>query len=147
MTSFDLKFFREFKPTDEQIQRYLENAENDLSIAEKDAFLEVRFTYAYQALIKGGIALIARKGGVRVRSVPGHHIQILSKMSEILNDPDIDVIGNAMRTKRNLDLYEGGTILSEKDVNEYTAFVSKTLARVHSAVTSSKRSMRLRPRD
>ncbi len=78
MTSFDPKFFRTFKPTDEQIQRYLENAEHDLSIAEKDSYLEVRFTYAYQALIKGGIALIAKKGEVRVRSVPGHHIQILS---------------------------------------------------------------------
>jgi len=141
MTSFDPKFFRTFKPTDEQIQHYLENAEHDLVIAEKDSYLEVRFTYAYQALIKGGIALIAKKGEVRVRSVPGHHIQILSKMSEILNDLDIDTIGNAMRTKRNLDLYEGGTILSEKDVNEYVAFVSKALERVHSAVTSSKRSM------
>lgn len=141
MTSFDPKFFRSFKPTDEQIQRYLENAEHDLSIAEKDSFLEVRFTYAYQALVKGGIALIAKKGGVRVRSVPGHHIQILSKKSEILNDPDIDAIGNAMRTKRNLDLYEGGTILSEKDVNEYIAFVSKALTQIHSAVTSSKRSL------
>jgi len=141
MTSFDPKFFRVFDPTDEQIQRYLENAEHDLQIAEKDSFLEVRFTYAYQALVKGGITLIAKKGKVRVRSVPGHHIQILSKMSEILNDPDIDAIGNAMRTKRNLDLYEGGTILSEKDVNEYIAFVSKVLVRVHSAVTSAKRSI------
>jgi hypothetical protein len=141
MTSFDPKFFREFKPTDEQIQRYLENAENDLAIAQKDSFLEVRFTYAYQALIKAGIALIAKKGGVRVRSVPGHHVQILSKMGEVLSDPDIDAVGNAMRTKRNLDLYEGGTILSEKDVKEYVAFASKVLTRVRSVVIPSKRSL------
>ncbi len=62
-------------------------------------------------------------------------------MSEILDDSDIDAIGNAMRTKRNLDLYEGGTILSEKDVDEYVAFVSMILARVHTAVASSKRSI------
>lgn len=134
MTSFDPAFFRPFKPADEQLDRYLQNAERDLRIAEQDEFLEVRFAYAYQALIKAGIALIAKKGGVRVRSVPGHHFQILSKMSEILNDPDIDAIGNAMRTKRNLDLYEGGTLLSEKDVAEYVAFVTQALARVTRAI-------------
>ena len=136
MTSFDPTFFRAFEPTDEQIHRYLENAERDLGIAENDRFLEVRFTYAYQALIKGGIALIARKGKVRVRGIPGHHMQILSKMGEIMNDPDIDAIGNAMRTKRNLDLYEGGTILSEKDVDEYFSFVSNVLKRVQSSISS-----------
>ena len=42
---------------------------------------------------------------------------------------------------RNLDLYEGGTILGEKDVEEYVAFVSKVLDRVHSVVISSNRSI------
>ena len=130
MTSFDPAYFRPFKPTAEQIESYLRNAERNLSIARDDSYVEVRFTYAYQALIKAGIALLAHRGQVKVRSTPGHHVQLLSKMSEILKKPDVETIGNAMRTKRNLDLYEGGTLVSEKECAEYVDFVSTILDQV-----------------
>lgn len=130
MSGFDPKFFRAFKPTPEQIERTLAGAWRDFEIAEKDHFVEVRFTYAYQALIKGGIALLAKAGAVKVRSVPGHHVKILEKTGEILKSPDVEVIGNAMRTKRNLDLYEGGIRVGESEVQEFIKFVKKILEEV-----------------
>lgn len=130
MTSFDPAYFRPFKPTKEQIESYLRNAEGNLSIARQDSFVEVRFTYAYQSLIKAGIALLAHRGRVKVRSIPGHHVQLLSKMSELLHMPDVEIIGNAMRTKRNLDLYEGGALVSEKECADYVDFVSRIVDQV-----------------
>lgn len=123
MTHFEKEFFKKVDLTQDQILSYLANAKRDFQIAKKDEFIEVKFQYTYQCLIKLGIALLSKVGKVKMRSVPGHHIKILSKMSEILNDPDIEHIGNAMRSKRNLDLYEGGTIISEKDVRAYMEFV------------------------
>ena len=90
----------------------------------------MRFTYAYQALIKVGIALIAHKGGVKVRSVPGHHIKILTHMSRILADDDVLTIGNAMHMKRNQDLYSGGEHISKKEAAEYAVFAGKVLKSV-----------------
>ena len=130
MSGFDPQFFRTLKSSPEQIERYMAGAWRDFEIAEQDHFVEVKFTYAYQALIKGGIALLAKAGPVKVRSVPGHHVKILEKMSEILKNPDIDVIGNAMRTKRNLDLYEGGIRVGESEVQEFIEFVEKVLEEV-----------------
>lgn len=89
MSTFDKKYFQKMMFSDEQINRYFQNALRDMKIAQKDAISEVRFTYSYQALIKIGITLIARKGGVKVRSIPGHHIKVLTKMSELLNHADI----------------------------------------------------------
>jgi len=51
-------------------------------------------------------------------------------MSELLHMPDVETIGNAMRTKRNLDLYEGGTLISEKECADYVNFVSRIVDRV-----------------
>lgn len=127
MIHFDPQFFRKFDPTPDQIERYLAGAWRDFEIAKKDDFWEVKFAYSYQALIKGGIALLAQAGSVKVRSVPGHHVKILEKMSDILKDPDINVIGNAMRTKRNLDLYEGGTTIGEHEIEEFIRFVETVL--------------------
>lgn len=127
---FDKKYFQEFEFSKEDIKQYFENAIRDLGIAKKDNIPEVKFTYAYQALIKGGIALIAKIGRVKVRSAPGHHIKILEKTSEILKDEDILAIGNAMRTKRNLDFYAGGEIISEKEAKEYLDFAQDVLKKV-----------------
>ena len=127
MTQFEQEYFKEFKFTTKEVDQYIQNAFRDLEIARKDPFPEVRFTYSFQALVKGGIALIAKIGNVKVRSVPGHHVKILTKMSEILNDPDVLMMGNAMRTKRNTDLYGGGEIVGEKEASEYFEFVEATL--------------------
>lgn len=126
MTAAEKEFFQKLKFSPEEINVRFENARRDLEIAAKDPFPEVRFTYAFQALIKTGIALLAREG-LKVRSVPGHHVKILERMSEFLKDPDILTLGNAMRMKRNQDLYGAGELISEKESREYLAFVQKIL--------------------
>ncbi len=123
MTLFEDEYFQKFKFTPLQIGRYVDSAVRDLAIARDDTFTEVKFTYCYQALIKIGMAVLAKKGGVRVRSVMGHHIKILNKLSEIMGNPDIFTIGNAMRMKRNKDLYDAAATMTQKEVNDYVIFV------------------------
>ena len=127
---FDKKYFQKFDFSKEDIKQYFENAIRDLSIAKKDKIPEVKFTYAYQALIKAGITLIARAGNVKVRSTPGHHIKILERMSDVLKDESILTLGNAMRTKRNLDFYSGGEIITEKEATEYLDFVASVIKEI-----------------
>ena len=128
MTAAEREFFQPFKFAAEEIRQRFRNAHRDLEIAEKDPFPEVRFTYAFQALIKTGMALCAQEGR-KVRSLPGHHVKILERMSEILADPDILIFGNSMRMKRNQDLYGAGELISEKESGEYLVFVQKVLKR------------------
>ncbi|MFA5168880.1 MAG: hypothetical protein WC530_10180 [Candidatus Omnitrophota bacterium] len=128
MTAAEREFFQPFKFAAEEIRQRFRNAHRDLEIAEKDPFPEVRFTYAFQALIKTGMALCAQEGR-KVRSLPGHHVKILERMSEILADSDILVFGNSMRMKRNQDLYGAGELISEKESGEYLVFVRKVLKR------------------
>lgn len=137
MTDFERKFFRKFNFTQEEVKRFFESALRDLEIAEKDPFREVRFSYSFQALIKAGIALLAKIGKVKVRSIPGHHAMILKKMSEMLKDSDVATIGDAMRTKRNADLYGGGKTVSEKEAHDYLKFVQKALRKVEKVIHKS----------
>lgn len=127
MTEFEREFFKKFNFTEEEIKRFFESALHDLEIARKDPFSEVRFSYSFQALIKAGIALLAKVGQVKVRSIPGHHAVILKKIGEILKDADIPTIGNAMRTRRNTDFYGGGKPISEKEAKDYLEFVQKVI--------------------
>lgn len=135
MSTFDPKHFVKFKFEPEQIARYFNNAMRDFKIASEDDHLEVKFNYCYNALIKAGIALIAAKGGVKVRSIPGHHIKTIEKMSEILKDETVQAIGNAMRSKRNEDFYGGGIFISEKESSEYLKYVREILDKVKQLVT------------
>lgn len=130
MTIFEPKYFSKFKFTPEQIDRYFNNAKRDLKIASEDDHLEVKFNYCYNALIKAGIALIAAKGRAKARSVAGHHVKIIEKMSEILNNEMVMAVGNAMRTKRNEDFYGGGIFISEKESTEYLEYVKDILNKI-----------------
>lgn len=130
MIRFEGEFFKKCEFTGEEIKRFLESGRHDLEIAQKDPFPEVRFTYSFQSLIKAGITLIAKTGKVKVRSIPGHHAKILEKMSEILQDPDISTIGNAMRTRRNTDLYGGGRPIGENEANDYLKFTEGVIQKV-----------------
>ncbi|MEW6169958.1 MAG: hypothetical protein AB1472_00110 [Candidatus Omnitrophota bacterium] len=58
-----------------------------------------------------------------MRSATGHHIKILEKLSQILKEEDIIVLGNKMRQERNINLYDGGFVVGEKDIREYLIFV------------------------
>lgn len=130
MTAFEAKYFRKFRFSEEQIDRYFKNALRDAQIAREDEHNEVKFNYAFTALIKAGIALVAKRGGVKVRSVPGHHVKIIEKMAEIMDDETIAVIGNRMRMKRNEDFYDGGIFISDKEAREFSAYVDEVLKRV-----------------
>jgi hypothetical protein len=124
MTGTGGEFFQQQKFLKEEILKRFDGARRDLEIAAKDPFSEVRFSYGYQALIKIGIALLAQQG-LKVRSIPGHHVKILERMSEILKDPDVLVFGNGMRMKRNQDLYGGSELITEKEAADSLVFVQK----------------------
>lgn len=127
MIIFEQEYFVKFEFTSAQIDRYVESALRDLNIAKKDKFREVQFTYCYQALIKIAIALIAHQGSVKVRSIPGHHVKVIMKLSEILKDEDVFVMGNAMRMKRNRDLYDAAGTISAKEVKDYIDCVDQVI--------------------
>lgn len=126
---FEDKYFIKFTFTKDQIKKNLKNALKDLNIAKKDKILEVKFNYAYTALIKAGITLLSYYQ-VKIKSVPGHHIKIIEKIAQILKDEAITDIGNIMRSKRNLDFYAGGIEVTEKECREYIKFVEDVLVRI-----------------
>jgi len=105
--NFEDTFFARFSFTKRQIKKNLDNALKDFDIAQRDTILDVKFNYSYTALIKAGMALLSFYQ-LKVRSVPGHHVKIIEKMAEILNDDTIEDVGNVMRSKRNMDFYSGG---------------------------------------
>jgi len=122
-------FFADFAFTPEQVYKNLQNAKRDLGIAREDTILDVKFTYAYTALIKSGIALLSHYK-LKVRSIPGHHIKLIERLTELLGDQAISDLGNAMRQKRNVDLYAGGTDITAKECAEYLDFVEGVFLKV-----------------
>lgn len=126
---YEEKYFIPFKFSEGQALRHLENAEKDMGIARKDDILDVKFNYAYTALIKSGIALLAHNG-MKIRSIPGHHAIIIEYIANTIGEHEIDAVGNAMRSKRNVGMYSGGTEVTEKECHEYIDFVEKIVAKV-----------------
>jgi hypothetical protein len=55
---FDNRYFTKFNFSREQIEKNLASALRDLTIAQESAILDVKFNYAYAALIKGGIDIL-----------------------------------------------------------------------------------------
>ena len=124
---FETKFFERRKFEEKTIKKYFAGAERDFKIARENKHPEVVFKFVYDCLIKLGITLIVALG-YRIKSRIGHHIKILEKLSQILDNKDIEIMGEAMRKKRNFDLYEGGAIISEKEAGEYFNFVKTILS-------------------
>jgi phage pi2 protein 07 len=124
MIEFENKYFKEFKFSKKQIDRFIYSATKDLEIAKDSNVPEVQFQFAYNSFIKLGIALVACYG-YKVSSRTGHHVKILEKMSEILENKDILIHGNKMRKIRNTELYDGGIIITNKQAGEYFSFVQE----------------------
>ena len=122
MINFESQYFQKLSFKEEQIKQLSKSAHHDLQIAEESNIPDVIFKFSYDALIKLGIALIAKKGH-KVRSATGHHAKLLEKLSQLLNNEDILVLGNKMRQERNTNLYNGGFFVGEKDSLEYLNFV------------------------
>jgi len=125
-SDFPTKFFQKQKVSERTVFKYFRNAVKDFQIASKNEEPEVIFKFSYDGLIKIGIALISADG-YRIRSRVGHHIKILEKLSQILNNEDIAIIGNKMRKKRNLDLYDGGIIIGLREAKQYLDFIEKVI--------------------
>ena len=130
---FDQKYFTKFNFPQAQVEQFLSSAVRNLNIATEDKILEVKFNYAYRAFIKSGIALLAFSKH-KLKRLPGHHVKLIEAMSEILTDQNIDLLGNLMRSKRNLDLYAGTWEITEKECKEYLSFSESVLARVKKIV-------------
>ena len=133
MTLFEDKYFEKFAFTKSQIKKNFDNALKDLRISKEDKIPEVKFNYAYSALIKGGIAL-ASFHGRKIKSVPGHHVKIIEITAKVLKNEAVNTMGNAMRSKRNKDLYAGGIDISEKESREFIDFVSTAIAKIEELV-------------
>lgn len=114
----------------EQITGFFRSAEKNLAIAKKNAEPEVRFIFTYNAIIKIAIAVCALNG-LRVKSQQGHRVELLRKLSEFLKDEDVELIGNEMRMKRNLDFYDGNITISEKEATEYLNWAMSIKERVN----------------
>ena len=122
MISFENQYFQKLVFKDEQIEQFMKSALHDLQIAEESDISDVVFKFSYDALIKLGITVIAKRG-YKIRSTAGHHVKILEKLSQLLKDEDILVLGNKMRQERNTNLYDGGFFVGDKDSREYLDFV------------------------
>jgi hypothetical protein len=124
--NFETKYFQKKKFTERAIARYFNNALKDLQIAGESKYPEVIFKFSYDSLIKGGITLIAFYG-YKVKSRQGHHIKVLEKLSQILANEKIEIVGDRIRKKRNLDLYEGGIIISKNEAKVYLNFTKDVI--------------------
>jgi hypothetical protein len=122
MINFEGQYFQKLAFKEEQIEQFFKSALHDLKIAETSDIPDVIFKFIYDALVKLGIALIAKKG-YKIRSTTGHHVKILEKLSQILKEENIPVLGNKMRQERNFNLYDGRFFVGEKDSREYLDFV------------------------
>lgn len=134
MNNFDSRYFVKFQFTKEQVEKNFVNASKDLNIAKVDKIVEVKFNYTYNAFIKSGITLLSFYK-IKVRSIPGHHMKLIEKIAEILKDDTIEEIGNIMRQKRNLDFYDGGVEVTEKEWKEYLSFVEKIFKKIKGIVS------------
>lgn len=121
---FDKNYFLRQAFSQNELNKYKKAAERDLSIAHNDKEIEVIFHFTYMALLKIGIFVIAKEG-YRVKSRPGHHVQIIETLSSILKLKDVAIIGDKMRRDRNLDLYSASALITKKDVDAYYRFVSE----------------------
>jgi len=139
---FETKFFQKNKFNEKAILRYFNSASKSFKIAAQHEEPEIIFKFSYDALIKIGITLIAFYG-YRIKSRRGHHIKILDKLSQILLNKDIAIIGDKMRKKRNLDLYEGGIIIGTKEAKQYLNFIEKVILKAEEYIKDQKTCSRL----
>ncbi|MFA4818688.1 MAG: hypothetical protein WC621_02505 [Patescibacteria group bacterium] len=124
MIRFEDSYFVKFSFTAKQLTDYLASAQKDLSIAHGSQVPEVVFQFSYNALIKLGIVLVAKQG-YKVHGKTGHHAKIIEKLAELLGDEEVGAVGNLMRKTRNIELYSGGSVITEKQAREYLEFCSK----------------------
>ncbi|MBU0705631.1 prepilin-type N-terminal cleavage/methylation domain-containing protein [Patescibacteria group bacterium] len=121
---FDPDFFRKISVKKEQTDALFKGAKRSLELALNSKEDEIILHFCYNAVIKLGIAVIAKKG-YKVRSIPGHHVKILEALAGLENlKTEIKYIDN-IRKKRNIDLYEGEISLTNKEAAELIKITKK----------------------
>lgn len=55
-----------------------------------------------------------------------------------MNDPEVEILANEMRSKRNRDLYDGGILISEKEAKEYLEWVKQTFQKTQILCENSR---------
>ena len=116
--------FEHFNFSKKQIDKYYNSAKRDFKIALDSNIPEVSFRFCYDAILKVAIAICAEKG-LRVKAKKGHHIELIKKLSIYFNDPEIKILANEMRAKRNWDLYGGGFLVSIKESKSYVQWTKQ----------------------
>lgn len=116
--------FDRFDYSSEQISKYYQTAAKDLRLAISAGAPELAFYACYNVIVKTAMAVCA-KNNLRVKSRAGHHMELISKLAEYLDDPEIEDVANKMRAKRNRDLYDGGTSTSQREAEAYISFCKK----------------------
>ena len=128
--------FEKFIFTPQQLEKYFESGLRDFNIAKKGE-PEVVFTFCYNCLLKLAIAVCA-KNNLRVKARQGHHAALIEKMSEYLDDEDIEIMAQEMRSKRNKDLYGGGVLITRKDAAMYLKFTEEVKKKVEKYLDFNK---------
>lgn len=129
MKRFEARYFQRFRYTADQIGAYLDSATRDLAVARNSPIPEVIFRFTYDALVKLAIYVVSHHG-FKVRSIPGHHVKLLEKLGDELDDEEVALIADEMRRKRNLDLYQAAAVVTSKDAQNYFEFVETVFGRV-----------------
>ncbi len=130
--------FEKQKFTERQIRKYFNSALRDFKIAISSEVPEVIFKFCYDSLLKIAITVCA-KNDLRVKSRVGHHIKLLQKLSDYLDNENIFIMGNEMRKKRNFDLYSGGTLISEKEALDYKNRLKKIAAQAEDYLNANQK--------
>jgi len=121
--------FDKFSFSEKQIKTYYNSAVRDFKIAKNSDIPEVSFRFGYDALIKLAITICAKKG-LKIKSRQGHRIELITKLSEFLKNKEIEILGNEMRTKRNRDLYDGGTLITTKQSKDYVNWIASVFEQI-----------------
>ena len=118
--------FTNLNYSDKQIEKYYQAAAKDLSLAFSTSAPELAFYACFNVIIKIAMAVCA-KNNLKVKSRTGHHTELINKLASYLNDDEILIIASKIKTKRNRDLYDGGTETSEKEAAYYLEFCDKLI--------------------
>lgn len=127
--------FERFNFSPRQIDKYYQSAKRDFKIAFSSDIPEVAFRFCYDTLLKLAITVCAGKG-LRIKSRRGHHIELIKKLSYYLNDSEIEVIADDMRSKRNWDLYGGGVLISTKEARDYVNWTKSVFLKAEKYIGS-----------
>ena len=111
--NFPKEFFQHTAFEKPQIEQFFKKAKKNLEIAKDSKHNEVVLHFCYNSIIQLGISMIAEKG-YKIRGIPGYHVKLLETMANLLDCRDeIDYL-QKIRHKRNIDMYEGGSALTDK---------------------------------